>query len=158
MEPAVLAEFTVQDGKEYVNVGLTEYVETVRPDIGRHHRKASLFQRIGYPLHCRVRYFDAERRRAGIPEDTAALVERMTADETEVVLVNLDADMPRELIVQGGAYGEHQILRASVDGNEIPVDGRHVSVRIDPGCGGRLRLTVRRYANQPTFAFPWTSS
>ena len=31
-------------------------------------------------LHCRLRYFDPERRRPGLPPDVAALVERLTAD------------------------------------------------------------------------------
>ena len=37
--------------------------------------------RTGYPLHCRLRYFDPTRRRAGLPEQVGALVERMTEDE-----------------------------------------------------------------------------
>ncbi|MBI2964574.1 MAG: hypothetical protein HYY34_00020, partial [Chloroflexi bacterium] len=36
--------------------------------------------RVGYPLHCRLRYFDPARRRPGVPEDVAALVDRMTGD------------------------------------------------------------------------------
>jgi len=35
--------------------------------------------RDGYPLHCRLALnFDPVRRRAGIPEDVAALVEKLT--------------------------------------------------------------------------------
>src|SRR5581483_7678376 len=30
------------------------------------------------PLHCRVRYFDPEKRRAGLAQDIGALVERLT--------------------------------------------------------------------------------
>ena len=112
--------------------------------------------RTGYPLHCRVRYFDTGRRRAGIPQETAALVEHMTADEVEIVLVNLDTDKACELVIQGGAYGEHQILTASVNGQAVPVGGRNISVRLAGGCGGRVKLTMQRYANQPTFDFPWT--
>ena len=33
--------------------------------------------RTGYPLHCRLRYFDPARRRAGLPEQVGALVERI---------------------------------------------------------------------------------
>src|SRR5262249_38289739 len=40
------------------------------------------------PLHCRLRYFDPRRRRAGLPEDVAALVEKLTADSVTVTLVN----------------------------------------------------------------------
>src|SRR5207253_2724703 len=41
-------------------------------------------------LHARVRYFDPARRRAGLPEQVAALVERMTPDGVVLQLVNLD--------------------------------------------------------------------
>lgn len=36
----------------------------------------------GTVLHCRVRYFDPEARRAGLPPEVAALVEKLSADET----------------------------------------------------------------------------
>ena len=38
---------------------------------------------------------------------------------------------------------------------EAAVDHRHFTVRLAPGAGTRLTLTMRRYTNQPTFAFPW---
>ncbi len=111
--------------------------------------------RAGYPLHCRLRYFDPLRRRAGLPEDVATLVERLGPDEAVVTLVNLSQVRERTVIVQGGAYAEHQITSASVDGKETPVDHSHLAVRLAPGAGGRVVLRMRRYANQPTLAFPW---
>ena len=41
-----------------------------------------LIPRHGEALHCRVRYFDPVRRRAGTPEDVAVLVEGMGDDTT----------------------------------------------------------------------------
>jgi hypothetical protein len=111
--------------------------------------------RPGYPLHCRVRYFDLVRRRAGIPEDVAALVERLDGDEVVVTLVNVHQGESRTTIVQAGAYGEHQIVGVEVDGVRTPVAGPHLAVRLAPGAVGRLTLQLRRYANRPTFAFPW---
>ena len=111
--------------------------------------------REGYPLHCRLRYFDPARRRAGLPEDVAALVERLGEEETVVTLVNVNPVHERIVVVQGGAYGEHQILSATADGATTAVDGRHFTLRLAPGCGGRVTLAMRRYANQPTFAPPW---
>ena len=35
--------------------------------------------------HTRLRYFDAERRRPGVPEDVAVLVERMSGDPTDAL-------------------------------------------------------------------------
>ncbi|MCC6628168.1 MAG: hypothetical protein IT340_12295 [Chloroflexi bacterium] len=112
--------------------------------------------REGYPLHCRLRYFDPARRRAGIPEDVAALVDSLTADSVAVTLVNTSQTTARTVIVQGGGYAEHQLTSATVDGTTTPVDGSHVTVHLAPGAGGRLVLGTRRYANHPTFAFPWS--
>jgi hypothetical protein len=53
-------------------------------------------------LHARLRYFDPGRRRAGLPDHVAALVERLTEDEVVVQLVNLDPVEARTVLVQGG--------------------------------------------------------
>ncbi len=111
--------------------------------------------RVGFPLHARVRYFDPDRRRPGMPEDVAALVEKLTADEAVLTLVNTSQVEARTVVVQGGAYGEHQILSAAVDGQAVAVDHASFTVHLAPGCGQRLVLKMRRYANQPSFAFPW---
>src|SRR6185295_9758745 len=63
----------------------------------------------GNSLVARLRYFDADRRRPGLPDDVAALVEKLTADSATLTLVNVSQLEPRAVIVQGGAYGEHQI-------------------------------------------------
>ena len=109
----------------------------------------------GYPLHARVRYFDPERRRPGLPEDVAALVETLSGGEATVSLVNLDQVRGRTVIVQGGAYGEHSVTGVTVDGRTTPVNRSSFSVRLAPGCGASLVVKADRYANQPTFAFPW---
>ena len=111
--------------------------------------------RVGGPLHCRLRYFDPESRRAGIPEDVAALVSRLSNDEVTVSLVNVNQTEPKTVIVQGGAYAEHQIKNARLHGNIVSVDSPHFTVHLGPGAGGELTLKMRRYANQPTFSFPW---
>lgn len=110
----------------------------------------------GVPLHCRLRYFDADRRRAGVPENVAALVHAIGDALTEVTLVNLAKSAPRTIIVQGGAYAEHRIESVTIDGRTMAVGRADVTLRLEPGCGARLRLAMRRYANRPTLAFPWT--
>lgn len=108
----------------------------------------------GVPLHCRLRYFDADRRRAGVPEDVAALVHSLGDQATEVTLVNTGT-APRTVIVQGGSYAEHRIDSVTEAGQTRPVGGRHFAVRLEPGCGTRLSLAMSRYAYRPTLAFPW---
>jgi hypothetical protein len=109
----------------------------------------------GAPLHCRLRYFDPERQRAGLPEDVAALIDHLSADRTAVTLINLNPVSSRTVTIQGGAYAEHRIAAASLNGSRIGVGDSAFDVRLQPGCGARLELDMRRYANQPTLTFPW---
>jgi hypothetical protein len=111
--------------------------------------------RVGFPLHCRLRYFDPQRRRAGLPEDVAALVEEMTYDHVTVQLVNLDPVKEQVVVVQGGAYAEHQFLRVRNGDVDVTVEDAAFAVRLAPGAAGRLDIEMQRYANAPTFAFPW---
>ena len=109
----------------------------------------------GAVLHCRVRYFDPVERRAGIPRDVAALVDQMTADSVSLTLVNVSQTEERTVIVQTGAYAEHVSTRVALSGKEIPVDQPYFLVRLLPGGGDRLVISMRRYASRPTLAFPW---
>ena len=111
--------------------------------------------RTGFPLHCRLRYFDPERRRAGMPPDVAALVDGMGPDHVSVQLVNLDPLQERTLVVQGGAYAEHQLLGVDDGTGEAPLDATHCTVRLAPSSGSRLTIKMARYANRPTLTFPW---
>jgi hypothetical protein len=59
------------------------------------------------------------------------------------------------VIVQAGSYAEHQFTTVCAAGAEKPVNGSFLTVRLQPGAGGRLVLKMRRYVNRPTMAFPW---
>ena len=111
--------------------------------------------RVGAPLHCRLRYFDPEMRRAGIPQDVAALVDEMTGDHVAVTLVNLNQTQSRELVVQMGAYAESQCLYVETSGQRIPVDQSHFTIHLSPGAGSRMVIYMKRYVNAPTLTFPW---
>lgn len=112
-------------------------------------------ERLGFPLHSRVRYFNPTRQRAGMPEDVGALVESLSDDEMTLTLVNTDQLTSRTVVVQGGAYGEHQFVSVDQDGVTTAIDGDNFTVRLGPGCGSRLQIRMTRYANRPTCAFPW---
>ncbi len=106
-------------------------------------------------LNARLRYFDSARRRAGVPDDVAALVSEMTDTRTVVTLVNLSQTQSRTVIVQGGAYGEHRLESVTAGDRATQVNSPLLTVHLDPGCGQRLVLQMRRYANQPTVMQPW---
>src|SRR5438094_9664714 len=80
-------------------------------------------------LNARLRYFDPERKRAGVPLDVAALVSEMGDTRTVVTLVNLSKTQARTVIVQGGAYGEHQLESVTVGGKTTKVQAPLLTVR-----------------------------
>ncbi len=111
----------------------------------------------GAPLHARLRYFDPVKRRAGLPDDVGALVDTLDANRACVTLVNLNPNRERVVTVQGGGYGEHELVSVS-DGKQLfPLRARSFEVRLAPGCGVRLEIAMRRYAVAPTLKFPWSA-
>jgi hypothetical protein len=124
---------------------------------------------LGAPMHIahgglqfgRVRYFDATNRRPGLPDNVAALVERLAADSVTLNLVNLDDFEPRTVVVQAGTFGEHRFERGVAmgqNGDEIgvfEVNGKWLQIRLEPGCGVKLELQVRLFADKPSYASPW---
>ena len=114
---------------------------------------------IGAPWHTRVRYFDPERGRAGIPEQVASLVTRIApgedgADAVDLTLVDLDPVRPRTLVLQAGAYGESRIRSIIAGGTPTAVNDRAALVHLRAGTGTQLTLAIERYVEQPTLAFP----
>jgi hypothetical protein len=112
----------------------------------------------GNTLHSQVRYFDPQRRRAGLPEDVSALVTGITPAGITLTLVNINQTEARDLIIQGGAYGEHHFTSVSFDGHVQEPDARTFAVRLEPGSGTNFDIGMRRYANQPTMDYPWNRS
>ncbi len=109
-------------------------------------------------LHTRLRYFDAQQRRPGLPADVAALVDRLDAESVDVELVNTSAFEARSLIVQAGAFGEHSFTEAqdlgSAEAVPVAVDGSHLHVELPPSSAIKLRLGMRRYVNLPSYTQP----
>jgi hypothetical protein len=107
------------------------------------------------PLHAQVRHFDPDRRRAGLADDVAALVEKISPEGVTLTLVNTHPLAYRTAVVQAGGYGEHHVTSVVAGGRTFQVDAPHFTVRLSPGAGETLIINLRRYAHQPTLAFPW---
>jgi hypothetical protein len=114
--------------------------------------------REGGLVNARLRYFDLDRRRAGLPEDVAALVSRLGDTQTTVTLINLNQSQRRTVVVQGGAYGEHRLVSVANGTATTDVDAPVLTVELEPGCGATLELQMKRYANTPTIKHPWQRS
>jgi len=126
---------------------------------------------LGTPMHvyhggllqAPVRYFDGRRQRAGLPPNVAALVEGLAPGAVTLRLVNLDPDEEREVVIQAGTFGEHRFHDArrldglDGEGATVPIEGRWLSVRLVPGAAARLRLTMSRHVNTPSYDTPWVT-
>jgi len=108
-----------------------------------------------WTLHSRFRYFNPEERRAGLPEDVGALVERLGPDSATLTLVNVNPVEPRTVVVQAGGYGEHQFDSVTAGGQTTTVGGPLLTVRLEPGAGSQMVFKMTRYRNPPTLAHPW---
>jgi hypothetical protein len=64
----------------------------------------------------------------------------------------------RSVIVQGGAYAEHQIVSVSDGKTTTDVNGSSFPVRLAPGAGAKLTIRMKRFANDPTLSFPWEAT
>ncbi|MDP3068992.1 MAG: hypothetical protein Q8N18_01830 [Opitutaceae bacterium] len=111
--------------------------------------------RAGELMNARLRYFDPERRRAGVPDDVGALVSELGDTRTVLTLVNVSSTATRTVIVQGGAYGEHRFESVEQAGRTEKIGARIFTVKLAPGSGAKLTLATKRYAEAPTVAFPW---
>ena len=74
---------------------------------------------------------------------------------TTVTLVNLSESQLRTVIVQGGAYGEHHIVSVAHGSGTTAIGAPAFTVDLAPRSGGRLVLTMKRYANAPSARQPY---
>jgi hypothetical protein len=126
----------------------------------------------------RVRYYDADAQRPGLPPSVAALVSGIEPDATVIDLVNLDPQAARSVVVQAGAFAEHTIR--SVEHTECTDDSwlgdlydyghgepavtstsTHVDgpwLRVDLPCSTRIRLTLAldQHTRQGSYRTPFS--
>lgn len=101
-----------------------------------------------------VRHFDVGEGRPGLPEGVAALVEDVTPDGIELTLVNVGG-RDREMIVQAGAYGEHEFGTVrDDDGRKVEVDGSELEVSIPSGTRLSLSAEMERFVDDPSYEQP----
>jgi len=110
-------------------------------------------------LQAHVRYFDPQRRRPGLPEHTAALVDRISGDGASLTLVNTDPVEGRAVLLQAGSFGEHEFTEAWLENQEgqeerIGVKGKYLQVHLGPAAQARLHLGLKRFAHQPSYEMP----
>jgi hypothetical protein len=132
----------------------------------------------GGPVQARVRYYDGLARRPGLPPDVAALVSSIDPAATVVTLVNLAGAGARSVVVQAGAFGQHDIAAVSYDEAEpgwagsdteyishevrvtsvtAEVGGAWLEVRLPAGTQVTLTLRLRTGGRLPSLDTPWSA-
>ena len=111
-------------------------------------------------LQAHIRYFDPQHRRPGLPNHVAALVDRVTADSVSLTLVNTDMVEGCSVLLQSGAFAEHEFTEARLecgegaDDQRVEVNGRFLLVQLGPASQARLHLGINRFSHRPTYDFP----
>jgi len=109
-------------------------------------------------LHTRLRYFDADARRPGLPPDGAALVRAIDPDSVTLTLTNTSPLRERRVTIQAGAFGEHMFTTLTDLAVETPspvkVDDKFLMIILPPGWSMELRLGMKRYVHRPTYDQP----
>lgn len=111
--------------------------------------------------HARFRYYDANAARPGLPESVAALVESLTDKSAIVSLVNLSLLEEKKVIIQAGTFAEHCFEEAEIlddAGNvchRVAIRDKWLLVQMKTGSRIRLRCTMSRYVNPPSYETPW---
>jgi hypothetical protein len=131
----------------------------------------------GGHAQARLRHYDADARRPGLPPEVAALVSGIDPDATVLTLVNLSGTATRRVIVQAGAFAEHDFVSVAYDraapgwtgdhyeylGHEVSVsreevagDGPWLAVTLPPGTRITVTAALRTRVRPPSFRTPWT--
>ncbi len=125
----------------------------------------------------RVRYHDADARRPGLPPRVAALVHGIDPRATDLELINLDPEHTRRVIVQAGAFAEHEIREVTYTAchdpswigdlydyghgeplqtvNSTPVEGPWLTVEMPPSTRVRLTLRLDLRSRTPSYSTPF---
>ncbi|MGB7338211.1 MAG: hypothetical protein WBC91_04900 [Phototrophicaceae bacterium] len=129
-------------------------------------------------LMCQARYFDVEKQRVGLPPDVASLVEKVEYDSISIHLVNLSILHERDLIIQAGAFGEHQFHHIQyekrisdypgkqgaqgyaapdlkTETQTITVNDSLLRILLPAATEIILHIKVERFVNQPSYQLPW---
>jgi hypothetical protein len=104
-----------------------------------------------------LRHFDPQRRRPGLPEGVSALVESVDSAGVTFTLVN-DAGGEREVVVQAGAYAEHDFRTVEHGDRTVDVADPVVTVTLPSGTKATVEATMDRFVNDPTYALPWSEA
>ena len=111
--------------------------------------------------HGKVRFFDGELQRPGLPRDVGAIVDTLTSTTIGMKIANTSTTQSRSLIVQAGGFGEHTFTSVEVtfDSGESAlheIGSQWFQVDLGALAGATLTFNVERYVNTPSYETPFS--
>lgn len=107
-------------------------------------------------LQSRIRHFDVERKQPGLPQSTAALVERIDGSCVTVTLVNLSETENKTMLLQAGSFGEHRFSSLGrAIGEKQRIHAQLIAVELSPRSGVTMELGLRCHCAMPSMSLPW---
>jgi len=112
--------------------------------------------------HGKVRFFDGELQRPGLPTDIGAIVDSLTATTIGMKIANTSTTTSRSLVVQAGAFGEHRFISVvveldSCDSERHEIGSKWFEINLGAQAGATLTFTVERYVNTPSYETPFSA-
>ena len=124
----------------------------------------------GAPMHIshgglqfgKIRYFDGQKRRSGLPDDVAAMVDQISENAMRLAVINLNLTEARVLTIQAGNFGENRfdsVVISTEDGQvqRIDVKNKWLTIELSPKAGAILEFAYSRYVEKPTYETPYSS-
>jgi hypothetical protein len=104
----------------------------------------------------RIRHFDPERERPGLPPGVAALVEGLDDESVQFRVANVGAEA-QDIAVQAGAYAEHTFTSVERvdDGTTYDAGDSTIQLSLPANTEIAIDASIERFDNDPTYDFPW---
>jgi hypothetical protein len=111
--------------------------------------------------HGKVRFFDGQLKRPGLPPDVAVIVDGMDATTLSMQVANIGS-AAQELFIQAGTFGEHRFESVEITGADGTVQNMDIASKwfaldLVGGAVASLKFKISRYVNDPSYETPWSS-
>lgn len=110
-------------------------------------------------VQSRLRYFDVDQKRPGLPPNVAALIDQIEfenhpQESFRLQLVNLSPIHNQSLYLQAGTFGQHNLRCVKTEGKTHTMEGKWLRASLPPATSIEMRLTIDRFVNQPSYDTP----
>lgn len=108
----------------------------------------------GVQLFARLRHFDPENNRAGLPQDISVLVTALSSTQTKLEMYNIGNTGTRNIITQLGGFAEHRLESVLIGGKQIQTKNGILNIILKPKQKIEIIIFHNLYANLPTYEWP----